>query len=252
MDINILTILFFLVAIIYSMVGFGGGSSYVALLVIFATSYDEIPIIALVCNLIVVSSGVIHFSRAGYFNKSLLIPFLISSIPMAFFGGMIPISKNIFQLILGICLSLAGIRLIFYQKKVYEVIKTPTLTNSLGLGGLLGLVSGLVGIGGGIFLSPIMHIFRWGKPKEIASVAAFFIFFNSIAGLFGQILKSGNIGQILNYSPLLVAVLLGGQIGSALGSYKIASRKIELVTGLLVLMVSIRLILNVTTSFATN
>ena len=159
----ILPILFFITAILYSSVGFGGGSTYLALLLIWDIPYYIFPVIALVCNIIVVSGNSINYIRAGNHNFKLLIPFLIGSVPFAFFGGTLKIDKEIFEILLFFVLSIAGVFLLINNKS-YEnnnliIKKTNSLIN-LMIGAVLGLVSGIVGIGGGIFLSSILFLIK--------------------------------------------------------------------------------------------
>ena len=250
MEINLilLALIFSVVAFFYSMVGFGGGSSYIALLILFAIPHTDAPLIALTCNLIVVTGGVIYFYRGGHFNKKLLLPFLITSVPLAYLGGTIPIEKEIYQLILAICLFLASVKMLFFRKNNYiefNEITYPPQIISLTVGGLLGFISGLIGIGGGIFLAPILYTFKWGRPKEIATVAAAFIFVNSLAGIFGQLTKIQDYNIHTNYWPLFVAVFIMGQVGSYLGSFRVKQRKVEVFTGILILVVSARLMANI-------
>ncbi len=239
------TIFFFCIAIMYSSVGFGGGSSYIALLFVSQVSYEYIPSLALICNLIVVTGGAYHYIKNGHLNWKFIFPFIITSIPMAFLGGSIPIDKSLFKIILGVCLFLAGIRMIFFKKNTdYQDCHLPPLWASLFLGAGLGFVSGLVGIGGGIFLSPILFNLKWGKPKQIAAICCLFIFFNSFAGLIGQVQKLNDFTFITDYWPLLIAVFIGGQVGSFIGATKLKPRLIELGTACLVLIVSGRILLS--------
>ena len=240
-----LPFLFFIVALLYSLVGFGGGSSYIALLALFNVPYQSIPQVALVCNLIVVAGGAIHFIRKGYFSFPLFWPFILGSIPLAFLGGRIPVSKEVFYILLGLSLVIAGLRLFLFNKLTnYENVEKPNWKLGIAVGGILGLLSGMVGIGGGIFLAPILLNLRWGKPKQVAATASLFIFVNSISGLSGQIIKTGSLINISSYWPLFLAVLLGGQIGSSLGSGKVVSHSwIRSLTAALVLFVGIRLLL---------
>lgn len=243
----ILTVSFGFIAFFYSMVGFGGGSSYIALLILFAIPHTDAPLIALTCNLIVVSGGVIHFYRGGHLNPKLLLPLILTSIPFAFWGGSITIQKNTYQLILAACLLVIALKMIFYKKQFNNkenISNLPPLKFSLPAGAILGFISGLVGIGGGIFLAPILYAFRWGKPKEIATVAASFIFVNSIAGLIGQLTKYEWFNITSNYWTLFLAVFLFGQVGSYFGSFQISARKIEIFTATLILVVSTRLFIN--------
>ena len=240
----ILSILFFVTAILYSSVGFGGGSTYLALLLIWDIPYYIFPIIALSCNIIVVSGNCFNYIRAGHLNLKLLIPYLIGSIPMAFLGGSLSIEKELFELILFLVLTFAGILLLFkfrsYDDKEenYRIIP---IYFSILVGGILGFVSGVVGIGGGIFLSPILFLLRAGRPKHIVTTASLFILINCISGILGQLTKNLVINEINNYWYLLLAVLLGGQIGNYLNLKIFPTRILVLVTSLLVLFVSARM-----------
>ncbi len=244
MSYELLTIFFFMIAFLYSSVGFGGGSSYIALLFISSISYKLIPSLALICNLIVVTGGAIHYIRKGHLNWKFILPFILTSMPMAYWGGSIPIEKDLFKLLLGFFLFLAGLRMILFNKNKddYSDCSLPPIYASIALGAGLGFASGLVGIGGGIFLSPILFNLRWGKPKQIAAICCLFIFFNSIAGLVGQIQKINDFTLLFNYWPLLIAVFLGGQLGSFIGVVKLKPRLVEMGTAFLVLMVSSRIL----------
>ncbi|MBT3587006.1 MAG: sulfite exporter TauE/SafE family protein [Halobacteriovoraceae bacterium] len=248
MSFELLILFFFLVAVLYSMVGFGGGSSYIALLILFNTSHTEAPVLALTCNLLVVTGGAWHFWRAKNINKNLLFPFLITSIPMAYFGGLTVVNKETFQGILALCLLGAALRMLLYRSNkepVEDSITNPPLKISLIVGSLLGYVSGLVGIGGGIFLAPILYTLHWGRPKQIASTATFFILLNSIAGILGQVQKAEiSLSVLQDYWPLLLAVLLGGQVGSLMINFKLRSRNVEFLTALLILVVSVKILGN--------
>lgn len=239
--------LFFAIATIYSMVGFGGGSSYIALLMLFNYSHTLSPILALLCNIIVVSGGAYHFFKNKNISLELTWPFLVTSIPFAYLGGLLPISKLHFQTILAICLLVAGFKILLVKKEKTSLdtrVLNPNKFLALSIGGLLGFISGMVGIGGGIFLAPILYLLKWGKPKQIAATSCLFIFINSLSGIFGQVQKLGNGANLLNYWPLFIAVFLGGQIGSRLVNLKISQDKIEKFTSLLILFVSGRLFLN--------
>ncbi len=244
-DFNILIIAFFIIATVYSMVGFGGGSSYVALLALFALPYKAIPQIALICNIIVVTVGVIHFYRQGHLKLSLLLPFALTSIPMAYLGGLIPVKKEYFYILLGISLLAAGARLLFLHKtQDYENVNTPNRNISAVIGALLGFLSGMVGIGGGIFLAPIMLNLKWGKPKEVAAIASAFILLNSLSGLTGQIVKHHGFFDMFNYWPLFIAVFFGGQLGSSLGAgQKVSHSWVRACTAALIIYVGVGLLL---------
>lgn len=240
-----LPISFFIIALLYATVGFGGGSSYLALLTVSDVPYLLIPKLALICNLLVVSGGCYHYFKNKHFNIRLMLPFILSSVPMAFLGGMYAISENTFQGLLAGCLILAGFRLLFIPKSSIELTHIPSWATSIAFGGILGALSGVVGIGGGIFLAPLMLNLRWGKPKEVASTASAFIWLNSLAGLAGQSTK-GIPSEIFNYWPLFIAVILGGQIGSLFGSHpKISQSSIQRLTAILILFISVRLVMKV-------
>ena len=240
----ILSILFFVTAILYSSVGFGGGSTYLALLLIWDVPYYIFPVIALFCNVIVVSGNSINYVRAGNLNRRLIIPYLIGSIPFAFLGGSINIDKYIFEILLFFVLSVAGILLLINSNSFKsENIKINEINNftSILIGSILGLVSGIVGIGGGIFLSPILFLMKAGYPKQIATTASLFILINSISGILGQLTKENVINEILNYWPLFIVVLLGGQLGNFLNLRFLSNKILAVMTSLLVIFVAIRL-----------
>ena len=241
---SILSILFFVTAILYSSVGFGGGSTYLALLLIWGIPYQIFPIIALSCNIIVVSGNSFNYIRAGNLNLKLLLPYLIGSIPLAFIGGSLPVEKKFFEILLLIVLSVAGLLLLFkfksYDDKEDNYRKIPIII-SIFIGGILGFVSGIVGIGGGIFLSPILFLIRAAKPNHIITMASLFILINSLSGIIGQLTKSSVLSEIQNYWFLLLAVLIGGQIGNFLNLKIFPTRILALVTAGLVLFVAIRM-----------
>ena len=241
---SILSILFFITAILYSSVGFGGGSTYLALLLIWGVPYTIFPIIALTCNIIVVSGNCFNYIRAGNLNFKLLMPYLIGSIPLAFIGGSLPVDKKIFEILLFFVLSMAGCLLLFNfksyddKKKSYKSIP---FFISVIIGSVLGFISGIVGIGGGIFLSPILFLLKVAKPKHIVTSASLFILINSVFGIIGQLTKNLNFSDMYGYFYLLIAVLIGGQIGNYL-NFKIFPTKIlALITSGLVLFVAIRM-----------
>ena len=240
----ILSILFFVTAILYSSVGFGGGSTYLALLLIWGVPFNIFPIIALLCNIIVVSGNSFNYIRAGNHNFKILFPFLIGSIPFAFFGGTLEVKKELFEILLFLVLAIAGI-LLFINNKSYEnnnlIIKKLNFVIALFIGSLLGLISGIVGIGGGIFLSPILFLLKVEKPKIIVTTASLFILINSISGVFGQLTKENIITEISNYIPLFICVFLGGLLGNYLNLKILTSRILAIITALLVMFVSIRM-----------
>ena len=240
----ILSILFFITAILYSSVGFGGGSTYLALLLIWDIPYYIFPVIALLCNIIVVTGNSINYIKAGNHNLNLLIPFLIGSIPLSFLGGTLIINKEIFEILLFLVLSIAGVLLLINNKSFEDkniIIKKLNLIVSISIGSILGLISGLVGIGGGIFLSPILFLLKADKPKNIVTTASLFILVNSIFGILGQLTKEIVINKILLYWPLFLAVLIGGLFGNYLNLKVFSNRVLAIITSTLVIFVAIRM-----------
>ena len=241
---TILTIFFFITAIFYSSIGFGGGSTYLALMLIWDVPFYIFPIIALICNIIVVSGNSINFLRTKNINIKLLTPYLIGSVPFAFLGASISIDKNLFEILLFFILFIAGIFLLLESKYFNNdeiIIRKVSKVISIFIGSIIGFISGLVGIGGGIFLSPILFLLKAGYPKHITSSASLFILINSIFGVAGQLTKDIVINEFFNYWPLFVAVLIGGQIGSFLNIKFLSNRVLALLTSLLVIVVAIRM-----------
>ena len=240
----ILSFLFLLTATLYSSVGFGGGSTYLALLLIWDVPYLIFPVIALFCNIIVVSGNCINYIKAGNINLKILTPYLISSVPLAFVGGSLSIDKDFFEILLFIILTLAGIMLLLkfksFDEKIEVYKKIPKIMAIL-IGGTIGFISGVVGIGGGIFLSPILLLVRVDSAKNIATAASLFILINSISGLAGQFTKTSTINGIYDYWPLFLLVLLGGQIGNFLNLKIFPTRMLALITSALVIFIAIRI-----------
>ena len=242
-----LSILFFLTAILYSSVGFGGGSTYLALLLIWGVPYTIFPIIALGCNIIVVSGNCFNYIKAGNLNFRLLIPYLIGSIPLSFIGGSLPLEKQFFEILLFLVLLIAGCLLLFnfnsYDNKESRY-RNISLSLSISIGGILGFISGIVGIGGGIFLSPILFLLKVAKPKHIITAASLFILINSIFGIFGQLTKEIYFEDVYSYFYLLIVVLVGGQVGNFLNLKIFPTKILTLITSALVLFVAIRMGIN--------
>jgi len=240
----LLAILFLVTAILYSSVGFGGGSTYLALLLIWEIPYFILPVIALSCNIIVVSGNCFNYIRAGNINFKLLFSYLVGSVPLAYFGGSLTVEEKLFEILLFLVLASAGILLLFnfksYEDREESYRKIPVLISIL-IGGILGFISGMVGIGGGIFLSPILFLIRAGRPKYIVTTASLFILINSISGIIGQLTKNAVLAEIQDYWYLLLAVLLGGQVGNYLNLKIFPARILALVTAVLVLVVAARM-----------
>jgi len=240
----LLAILFLVTAVLYSSVGFGGGSTYLALLLIWDIPYYIFPVIALCCNIIVVSGNCFNYIKAGNLNYKLLTPYLIGSIPLSFVGGSLLIQKELFEILLFIILAVAGSLLLFnfksYDNKQRSYRKI-SIFLSIPIGGILGFISGTIGIGGGIFLSPILFLLKVGKPKHIVTIASLFILINSISGIFGQLTKNSVLYEIPNYWYLLLSVLIGGQLGNFLNLKIFPTRILALITSTLVLFVALRM-----------
>ncbi len=243
-------LIFLITALIYASVGFGGGSTYIALLALIGTDCGLFPIIALLCNIIVVTGGTIRFQLADQIPWRRIWPILLLSVPAAWAGGRIAIEKEHFLLLLALSLTAAGLLLLIEpwikQRSQQSATAMATFPGFTPLaGGAIGFLSGLVGIGGGIFLSPLLLLTRWAASRQVAATASVFILVNSISGLLGQWQKSGSANfadAIASFWPLFVAVFIGGQIGSLLASRKLPETMIRQLTALLILYVSIRII----------
>lgn len=241
-----LTFLFCGIAFLYSTVGFGGGSSYIALLAASGVSYTLIPKISLICNILVVGGSCIQYAKKGYFSKSLLLPITMGSVPAAFLGGMIPLREKTFFIFLTLVLLLSGFRLLFLKEKPPEAIQAPGASMLILAGAFLGLLSGMVGIGGGIFLSPLLIHLGWARSKNAAAVASVFILLNSLSGLAGQFTKNADTFIWKTYVTLFIAVMIGGYIGSRVGSHsKISYALIQKGTGVLTLIICGQLLLKI-------
>lgn len=238
-------LLFFLVAVLYASVGFGGGSSYLAILALTGLSYMQFRAIALLCNIVVVSGGTYIFAKNGHYNWPKVIPLTLLSVPLAFLGGYIEISKTTFFVTLGAVLVLVAILMWISKFIVSETKKGGSAKSSLmngATGGAIGFLSGMVGIGGGIFLAPILHLINWDTPKRIAATASFFILVNSVAGLLGQIQNPNFYFEPNIAFLLMVVVFFGGQIGSRLGAGKISPFILKRITAVLIAFVGVRLL----------
>lgn len=238
-----LVIAFFATALLYASVGFGGGSTYTALLTLVGTDYRVLPAIALSCNIIVVTGGTYRFIRAGEVKWGRVIPLVAVSAPLAWLGGLTPIKQEAFNLILAISLVAAGVLLLFQRERPLNQSSIRDKSSAIDIfaGGASGYLAGLVGIGGGIFLAPILHFTRWGTAREIAATASFFILVNSVAGLSGQVIKlsvSGGMMSLLPYWSLALAVLIGGQIGSFASLKLLSQMHVRRATAALILFVA--------------
>ncbi len=244
---NALLILsFFFIAMVYASVGFGGGTSYLALMGVMAVPFDVMRPAALMCNIIVVTGGTYIFVKVGHLSWKTTWPFLLVSIPLAFLGGLWPIKEHTFFRLLGLSLVLAAM-LLWFQDKLMKLRtdekKSDSMLLNIVLGGGIGFLSGLVSIGGGIFLSPVLHLLKWDHARRISALASVFILVNSISGLAGQLSGAGSLDWKL-ILPLLAAVLVGGQIGSRLGAHTFNALYIRRITAVLILVAGTNILFN--------
>jgi uncharacterized membrane protein YfcA len=213
-------------------------------MLIWEIPFYIIPILALCCNIIVVSGNSINYIRSGNFSLNLLLPYLMGSVPLAFFGASLSISKELFEILLFVILTIAGILLLnrskFFDSNKIKINQIPKKISVL-IGCVIGFISGIVGIGGGIFLSPILFLIKAGYPKQIATTASLFILINSIFGVFGQLTKDIVLNQFLYFWPLFLVVFMGGQIGNFLNIKFLSNKTLSLITSLLVIFVAIRM-----------
>lgn len=237
-----IAVLFFFVALIYSSVGLGGGSAYTAIMAIFDVNYVLIPTTSLMLNVAVTSVGAANFWRGGHVNWRLIAPFLISSIPMAYLGGSIYLSKQIFYVLLLITLITLAVRIYFFDSlRISLKLKSgQKVVFSVALGGLLGFIAGAVGIGGGVYLVPLIVMFGFGSEKEAAATGSIFIWVNSLSGLLSRMQRGAfDVGMIL---PLLAAVVVGGYLGSYMGSFRFSPRVVQKVMGIVIVVAIVFLI----------
>jgi uncharacterized protein len=216
--------LFMTIAALYSTVGHAGASGYLALMVLLSFAPDTIKPTSLILNVIVATIASIKYIKEGFFDKKILLPFAISSIPMAFIGGYISLNPRYFKLIAGFFLVISALLLLIreYSKSNQAEVKEMPLSYGLGIGGVIGLVSGLIGVGGGIFLSPIIISANWTTVKKASGVAALFILCNSLAGISGHLIGLNKIDHNIIY--WVIAVILGGLVGSHLGTVKLNNK----------------------------
>lgn len=229
----------FVVAVLYSSVGHGGASGYLAVMALLAVAPEITRPTALVLNLFVASIGTYQFWRSGHFSWALFWPFAAASIPLAFIGGLIQLPTNVYKIVLGVVLMLAALRLAWKITSSDE-IKRPTIAVCLVLGASIGLLSGLVGVGGGIFLTPILLLANWSDTKTAAGVSAAFIFVNSSAALAGNYAQLFTLPQ--NVWFWIAAAVVGGIVGSTLGVKKLDSLTLQRVLAAVLLFAGVKLV----------
>ena len=241
----LLAVAFLVTALLYSTAGFGGGSTYNALLVLSGADYRAVPVIALVCNILVVALGSWRFAKADAVPWRRIWPMFAASVPLAWLGGRIEVPKLVFIGLLAVSLIVAGLAMLWRAPPDNVFADSDSPEPRAGwrepvIGGALGFLAGITGIGGGIFLAPILHLIRWGKARDIAGTAAGFILVNSIAGIFGQLAKSDGFDRLAALSAnalLFPAVIVGGLIGSAIGATRLSPRALSIATAILILYV---------------
>lgn len=243
LTIEYLPVIFFIIALFYSSVGFGGGSSYLAILSLFFTEFYEIRSTALILNICVVSIGTLIFIKNKVFDFKLFWPFLVSSIPLAYFGAQLRLSQQVFFLILGSSLILSGIAMMLRYIQAKMKSHEFSLIKKLSLGGSVGFLAGVSGIGGGIFLSPTLNLLNWANPRTVAALASVFILVNSISGLIGLTVADTFQLDFQLAWKLVLAVILGGSLGSYLSNKKFNLRILGGLTAVLVVYVGLRLVL---------
>lgn len=245
LDVSTLVLLstcLFLVAVLYSSVGLGGASGYLAVMALFGIfSHEQMASTALVLNLLVAGAAWRAFWRAGHFSRKLLWPFLVASLPAAFVGGWMRVPPRAYALLLTAVLVFAAWRLIFTSSRRAgeEFEKTPRLAAALPAGAGIGLLSGMVGIGGGIFLSPLLLLLRWAGPKRTAAVSAAFIWINSLAGITGRV-AGGNFAWA-GLEPLIASTFVGGLLGSYLGARRLSGLFLRRLLGVVLFAAAVRL-----------
>ena len=234
------TLLFFVLAGAFATVGLGGGSAYAAALITLNVPYAVIPQVALACNVLVAAGGVWHFGRAGYVSLRECLPFLLASVPAAYLGGRIHIGPTVFEFALGGALLVAGLRmLIGPRRQDARTDGVPGLwITGLSIGAVVGFVSGVVGIGGGILLGAVLVLSRWMDSRTAAGTMAVFTFANSAAGFVGHAQSGFVLG--LSAVPLILAAVAGGQLGSRMGARRLPTHRLRQVLALLLMIVAVR------------
>lgn len=242
MSISILfLLLLFAVAFLYASVGHGGASGYLALMALFSMAPEFMKPTALLLNLFVSLSAFLLFFKGGHFKWKIFLPFALASIPFSFLGGMIALDAAIYKKILGVLLLIPVIRLVAFPNTSTDALKPSHFMASLLIGSVIGFLSGLIGIGGGIILSPVLLLLAWTDQKQTAAISALFIFVNSLSGLAGQITKG------IDFQSGMVAYVgvafLGGSLGAWLGADKFNQNALKYLLAIVLLVASVKLLL---------
>lgn len=235
-------VLLFVVAFLYASVGHGGASGYLALMAIFGISPLFMKPTALLLNLFVSFSAFVFFYRGGHFKWKYFLPFALASIPMSFLGGMISLDANLYKKILGVLLMIPITRLVLFPNNEKEEMNDLNIPTAMLIGGVIGFLSGLIGIGGGIILSPLLLLLRWTDQKQTAAISAMFILVNSLAGLGGQLTKG------IEFQPEMLTFVgiafVGGSVGAWFGAIKFNQQVLKYILALVLLMASLKLLLS--------
>ncbi|MDQ3800603.1 MAG: sulfite exporter TauE/SafE family protein [Acidobacteriota bacterium] len=229
----------FTVAVLYSSVGHAGASGYLAVMALLSVAPNVTRPAALVLNIFVAAIAAFQFYRAGFFDWRVFASFAASSVPFAFVGGMIVLPTNVHKIVLGGVLLIAALRLAWNFTAEKQFV-TPTVWLALILGAAMGLLSGLTGVGGGIFLTPVLLLTNWTETKKAAGISAMFILVNSISGLLGNYAQIGNLSS--GVWAWVAAAALGGFIGSTLGSRRFNSITLRRVLSLVLVIAGLKLI----------
>jgi len=237
-----LTGLFLLMAVLYSAVGQGGGSGYLAAMALLGVTPEDFRLIALTLNVVVASIGLVKFTRAGFFKGTLLLPFVLSSVPLAFVGGYFSLPAQVFKPVVGVALVWAAVLLLWKPPIPEEdVTEKPPLLASLFAGGGIGLLSGLIGIGGGIFLAPLLILRGWASAKTTACLSSAFILVNSLAALIGVAFHTQGLPRFLPVWMCVVA--LGGWLGAEFGAKRLSPKTLHWLLASVLLIAGARIML---------
>lgn len=240
MNAELFYILLFFVALLYSSVGHGGASGYLALMAIYGISSTVTKPTALLLNLFVSLTSFLQFRRGGYFRREIFIPLVAASIPLSFAGGLLTIEETLYKKFLGILLLIPIVRFLFFPNTQADEMNPPRIVPSLIIGGTIGFLSGLIGIGGGIILSPVLLLLKWTDQKQTAALSASFIFVNSLAGLGGQFTKG------IEFTPDMISYVavafVGGVTGSYLGALKFNQSILKNILAFVLLLAAVKLL----------
>lgn len=240
MPLELFYIVLFFVAFLYAAVGHGGASGYLALMALYGVAPEEMKPTALMLNLFVSLTSFIQYYRGGYFLKKVFIPIAAASIPMAFIGGMITVEEHLYKRVLGVLLLFPIIRFFFFKNVEDNMLKPSNLTIAIATGALVGLLSGMIGIGGGIILSPILLLLQWTNQKQTAAISAAFIFVNSIAGLGGMLTQGISFNS--NMVVYIAVAFTGGLLGAYFGAKKFNQNVLKYVLATVLLLASYKLL----------